>query len=338
MGDGWEIVMPFGVGVAGRIAERREAMIVQDLAAANAHEAFLRSGVKSLMGTPLLHNDELLGVIQVGTRESTQFEEGDLRLLEHAARRIAIAIDRARLFDAQREALVAAEAASRAKSAFLAVMSHELRTPLNAIAGFAQLLEEGAMGPLNAEQKQMLGRVTASAKHLSSIINDMLQYVEIERHPPQLVADGDSLDAILERIVQRARSASERAGVTIVRQAGGAGKVRVPAVPAEDILRRLLDNAIKFSPMGGSVTISDDIAGDNVRLTIADSGPGIPQDRREQVFAAFGRVDSSYTRAQDGAGMGLPLARARARQVGGDIVIDGEGPGARLVITLPRMG
>ena len=332
------VVIPMGEGIAGRIAQAREPMIVPDLRDMHVASALLSARVRSLLGAPLLLGDELLGVVHVGSEDVRGFEEDDLRLLQLATARIAAAIERARLFDAEREARHAAETANRAKSQFLAVMSHELRTPLNAIAGHAELLDDGVYGPLTPEQRKPLERIRAGQRQLTTVISDILQVVDLERNAP-LAGEALALQPVIDALVAELAAVATRAGVSCERKpCEDEVWISAPRDAVADILRRILDNAVKFTPSGGRITVACQAHAETVAVSVSDTGRGVPADRVEAVFEAFSRVDSSYSRAHEGIGVGLTIARARARWLGGDLVAEHavEG-GGRFTLTLPRV-
>ena len=331
------VSMRVGEGLAGRIASTREPMIVADVGAARTVSPYLAGEIRSLLGAPLLLDDELLGVVHVGTRQARAFAEDDVRLLVLAASRLAAAVERARLFDAERALRKTAESASRAKSEFLAVMSHELRTPLNIIGGHVQLLEDGVHGAITPAQLESLARIQTAQRQLASVIGDILKHVSLARNP----GDGEKTAVGIRDALQRACAAmaSPAAAKAQEIQRGTCPSDVTAVVSANvlhDILARLLDNAIKFSPRGTVIAVECGVRDARVWVSVTDSGPGIPDDRIDSIFEPFGRVDSSYRRGQEGIGLGLTLARSSARESGGDITARNVEPcGAEFRLELP---
>jgi signal transduction histidine kinase len=261
----------------------------------------------------------------------------DRSFMNALSRIAAEAFDRARLFDAERDARAAAEAANRAKAAFLASMSHELRTPLQAALGFAQLMRSGLYGPVTNEQAEVLGRVERSQTHLARLIDDILDFARLEAGRVRIslgsvvVAEVfDDLAPILEPEAEAKRITLEVAAPP-KQVAARADRHRL-----QQILINLVGNAIKFTPEGGRIMVDafDDDA--RVLIRVADSGLGIPADRLQSIFEPFVQVDSELTRRASGAGLGLAISRDLARMMGGELTVQSEiGKGSMFSVSLP---
>ncbi|MBI4966959.1 MAG: PAS domain S-box protein [Rhodospirillales bacterium] len=241
---------------------------------------------------------------------------------------------------ALKDALDHAEAANRAKSYFLATMSHELRTPLNAIIGFAEIMA-GLMGDSRqaAKYPEYAKDILDSARHLLSIINDILDMariesgkVEIERLPVDI---GHLAESALVLIRQRAG----KIGLTLTTAIEpGLAPLRGDERRLKQALLNLLANAVKFTPAGGSVCVraGRDPASGDVTIAVEDSGIGMAAEDIPRVLSPFTQLDNKLTRRYEGTGLGLPLAKAFVELHGGRLTIASTpGQGTTVSITFP---
>jgi signal transduction histidine kinase len=237
-----------------------------------------------------------------------------------------------------RRAAVEAQAASRAKSAFLATMSHELRTPLNAIDGYAELMQLGIYGTTSDQQLEAIARIRTSHDVLLTLVDQVIDQARIEAGKLQLEREAVPLASVIPAtcaLVQplaRSKEIEVVCGPVAAEAAAEADPVRV-----EQILVNLLTNAVKFTGPGGRVTISCEQVDHRVDVHVRDTGPGIPADKLEAIFEPFYQVDQSTTRIEGGAGLGLTISRNLAKAMGGGISVSSHvGEGSTFTLTLPR--
>jgi signal transduction histidine kinase len=304
-----------------------------------------RSGVTSLMLVPLQARGHVLGAMGLGTcGESRRFDATDLSLAERIGHLAALALDNARLLaseqrareEAERARLVA-EQASRAKSEFLGLMSHELRTPLNAIAGYAELLESGLRGPVTQEQVSDLQKIRHNQRHLLGLINSVLTFVRLDAGRVlydittlPLGACMGSVGSLVEPQLhlKELRYTCEEPEARIT--------IRADGEKMQQILLNLLDNAIKFTPPGGSITMRCEVTGSRVHVVVSDSGPGVAAAQAQEIFEPFVQGASGRTR-REGVGLGLAISRELARGMDGDLYLRSDASGgATFVLTVPR--
>ncbi len=227
----------------------------------------------------------------------------------------------------------AAESANRAKSAFLANMSHELRTPLSAVIGYTELLEEesddGAI--LND-----LGKIKSNAKHLLSLINDVLDLSKVEANKMELFAEPIALAPFLEDVAATIDSLVKTKANTLSLELGdGLGVVRTDAVKLRQCLFNLLGNACKFTEKG-QIALRVHRDGDWLSFAVEDTGIGMTPEQLQRLFQRFAQADESTTRKFGGTGLGLALTRAFARLLGGDVTVTSiEGRGTCFTLRVP---
>ena len=247
------------------------------------------------------------------------------------------AAERERLFQLEKEARVEAEAANRSKSEFLAVMSHELRTPLNAIGGYAELMELGIRGPVTEDQRSDLNRIQAAQRHLLGLVTDVLNFVRIDRGRVEYKVAEVAVDDVLTRVDALVRPQFQAKGVSYTALPCPGARVVADDEKLGQIFVNLLTNATKFTPEGGSVTVSCSRAGEMVSIQISDTGIGIEEAKLESIFEPFVQVSRQFnTQVHSGVGLGLAISRELARAMGGDLTATSVvGKGSVFTLTLP---
>jgi signal transduction histidine kinase len=255
--------------------------------------------------------------------------------------------ERERQLELERRARAEAEAANQAKSEFLAVMSHELRTPLNAVLGYAELLDLGVVGTLSAEQRQQVGRITASGRHLLGLVNEILDLAKVEAGRLSVALAPTNVADVVEAALVLAQPQAESRGLTLHAP---------PDVPRTQqllgdrdrvlqVLANLLSNAVKFTEAGGHIRVevaqvdhpreSHHLHGDGpwTVIRVHDTGIGIAAEQLEAIFAPFVQAEAGHTRQRDGTGLGLTISRRLARLMRGEVTVDSM-PGSGSVFSL----
>ncbi|MHB8520438.1 MAG: PAS domain S-box protein [Limisphaerales bacterium] len=292
----------------------------------------------------LLNALELDGrpVVQAVVRDITERTVAAAQLLE-TNHHLEAATARAK------ELTVRAEAANRAKSQFLANMSHELRTPLNAIIGFSEMLADQTFGDLNARQLKYSNNILNSGRHLLQLINDILDLAKVEAGRAELLRSTFSVAKALSEVQTIVKTLANKKNLKLeVEVATDLPSLSADEAKFKQIMYNLLSNAIKFTPEGGKVVVAatlqsstsaDPSPGEgSLRVAVTDTGIGIKVSDQGRVFKEFEQVDSSYSRQQQGTGLGLALTKRLIEMHGGRIWVESEGlagKGSTFIFLMP---
>ena len=235
------------------------------------------------------------------------------------------------------QALEAAQAADRIKSAFLATMSHELRTPLNSIIGFTGILLQGLAGPLNPEQHKQMGMVQKSSRHLLALINDVLDISKIEAGQFDLARASFALKPSIEKMVKLIVPLAEQKGIGLeVDIAPEVGTIVTDQRRLEQVTLNLLGNAVKFTE-NGRVRVGCRLEGNHYQLSFTDTGTGMQPEDIPGLFQPFHQIDSGLTRKHEGTGLGLTSCKKIVDLMGGSIDVASQwGQGRTFTVRLPR--
>src|SRR5712691_10161513 len=348
-----------GQGLGGRIVATGRPIMVGDYSAEYADSPFREvvqeTGLRSWLGVPLKAHERVMGVLYVISRTPQQFHDDEQQLLSALGNQAAIAIENARLYEqvrqhtAELETLVTErtrelqaanrmlEAASQHKSEFLANMSHELRTPMNAIIGFTRLVMRRSKDVLEPRQYENLEKISMSANHLLSLINDILDLAKIEAGRieiyPVEFALGSVLAECLHTVEPMLKSEHVRLGQEV--------EADLPTLVTDrdkvkQIVMNLLSNAVKFTHTG-TITMRARSHHGAIVVEVADTGIGIPAEALQHIFAEFRQADSSTTREYGGTGLGLAISQQFARLMDGEITVQSTvGSGSTFTLTLPQ--
>ncbi|MFQ4140076.1 PAS domain S-box protein [Nodosilinea sp. PGN35] len=320
------------------------------------HLRLLRElGLRSCIVAPLIARGQVLGAISFVTAESDRhYGLGDLALAENIAHQVAIAIDNARLYQAEQTARSEAEAANRIKDEFLAVLSHELRSPLNPILGWSQLLQKRQ--PDTTTLMRGLQTIERNAKLQTQLIADLLDVSRILQGKLNLEVAPVQLQSTVEAALETVRLAAAAKAIDMHTEYRAAAiPVMGDASRLQQVVWNLLANAVKFTPEGGRVEIRLEtvfpsgrpLSGSTetgaglpqaqAQLTVTDTGKGIPAEVLPYIFERFRQADSKTTRQFGGLGLGLAIARQIVELHGGTITVvsPGDDQGATFTVRLP---
>ncbi|WP_131798236.1 sensor histidine kinase [Devosia elaeis] len=230
-----------------------------------------------------------------------------------------------------------AEAASRAKTNFLAHVSHDIRTPLNHIIGFAELMEHETYGKLgDTRYRDYVQSIKSSGQHLLNSFATILDLVELEGGQKPLRRDPVLLDEVMESVAKRFKGQIERAGLHLKLGAPTGAVLRGDRLGLVRMIGNIMENAVRFTHAGGSITLSAFAADDGVVIEISDTGIGMSEERLASLSQPFALGDATFTREGGGPGLGISIARAIASLSGGHMAIDSAPSlGTTVAISLP---
>ena len=312
---------------------------LQGLLGATLPECFL--------GVPLVVHGRVTGLLAVVRPESQPCTEEDEWLLSAVADQVAVALENARLQDEVRReregrtrAVMGAGEAEEASERALATLSHDVRSPLNAIDSYAELIEMEIFGPISDRQREALGRIRLSGRHLLAVLENVLEMTRLSAGVIRIrTAPLNAAAVIGEAVLMVQPSAAVKDQKLMVKGVSG---ITVDADPnrLRQVLVNLLGNAIKYTPRGGAIrlgTATVEAGGRTwANITVADNGPGIPPENRHAVFQPYYRLPTAAANAPEGLGLGLAISRELVRQMGGDIELaDGSAGGCTFIIRLP---
>ena len=331
--------------IAGRTALEGKIVHVTDVLQDPEHlsapetSPMRNTGARTVLGVPLLREGVPIGIIVLMRRVVRPFTDKQIELVQTFADQAVIAIENVRLFDEIQDKSRQLAEASQHKSQFLANMSHELRTPLNAIIGVSEMLHEDAEAAQG--DTEPLDRVLGAARHLLSLINDVLDLSKIEAGRMELNLKSFALEPLIEEVVRTVEPlASKSANRLTLDCENGIGSMHADPMRLRQALLNLMSNANKFTEKG-SITVAARQGRQHGRewitLSVADTGIGMTAEQMGRLFQEFSQATAATASKYGGTGLGLTISRRFCQMMGGDIEVESElGRGSTFTIRLPR--
>ena len=334
-----------GMSEIGQVAELRVPIVTND--PANHRQVGLNpwmaeEGIQAFAGFPLVVGEQLLGVLAVYHRRP--LDRNTIELLTLFAQHAATAIQEAHLFHLATEQTarltalnVELQRANQHKAEFLANMSHELRTPLNSILGFSQLLLEGDGGVLTGDQRQDVDIIAQNGQHLLALINDLLDISKLEAGKAQLHRGEVEVEPLISECVESVRSLAKTKKLDLSASVSvEVGRVFADGPKLKQVLLNLLGNAIKFTETGG-VRVTAERQGAELRVSVRDTGIGVPVEDTDRIFESFQQGKSGISGKYQGTGLGLAICRQLVEMHGGRIWVKSTpGQGSTFSFTIPQ--
>jgi len=325
-----------GEGISGRAAQTGQPVMVDDLSSDPlvTRSVARAEGIRSFVAIPLEANGKVFGVLNLGSRRQRPFAPEEVQLLTAVGHQIAVAINNAQLFEEAGKAQALREA-DRAKSELLSTVSHELRTPLAGIKAHATALLRPDVDRDQESVREYLHVVVEEADRLRLLIDNLLDMTRIESGAMHIDKRPVQIADLAEAVASSMRRHAEGCDLSV------SFPPDFPVVEAdhrriEQVLRNLVDNAVKYSPRGGKVVISGVKQEGEVLVSVTDEGIGIRASDLDLIFERFHRVDSPAVRRAGGAGLGLAICRGIVEAHGGRIWAESTpGRGTTIRFTLP---
>ncbi len=295
-----------------------------------------RNGLVSFLGLPLIVDAEFLGVLAVFTRESHEFEPGEIEFFSTLASQASIAIRNSNLYAKLKASNETLEKTLEIKSVLTDVMAHELKTPLQVIMGAASMLSEGMCGELGDEQRKRVEAIEAGADELLQLIDSSLQLARLEQENVHLTVTDICPKTLLGELASEFEKPFEKKGLKLNILTPTSGYLlKSDRIKLKEILRNLIENARKFTAQGHVTVEFAKQENGRVEVVISDTGIGIESETLPKVFDLFYQVDPGQ-KEHGGAGLGLNIVKRLVTVLGGKIEVSSQvGKGTTFRVTLP---
>jgi signal transduction histidine kinase len=336
-----DLLRPVGVplegSAAGWVYRKGQPLIIQDVKVDKRHfnvvDRISNHNTQSLVAVPLLVRGEVVGVLEaLNKKDDAHYTEEDLTILETLGALAAQAMKNVDLMRKVRASKVEVAELERLKSDFIAITSHELRTPLGLILGHATFLREQA----GSQFGEQLDTVIRNATKLKEIVESLSDVDNYESGSARVKGDRVSMAKIVEDVVSLFQAEAEQKNITLKVETGDQPyTLHADQVKITIAVSNIVKNAIQYTEAGGKVTVSVSEESGYIKVSVTDTGIGIPARELPRIFERFYQVETHLTRRYGGMGLGLSVAKAMVELHGGRIWAESQGKGSTFTLLLP---
>ncbi len=332
-----------GKMIVAQVAESGRRILVEDATQDGPTDDFIaESGCRSLVAIPLTSKGRILGTLCGASSTPRTFSQQHLNLLDSMCSQLSVSIENAKLYTRTRAMVEELRGAERFKEAFFSNVSHELRTPLTSIIGYSEALLAKMAGELTAKQHEAVANIHTSGMLLLDIVSNLLDLSKLRAGKMELHLGEFSMKHLIVSSLKAVEPLASHKALVLTHSLGDESlMVHADQIKIKQILLNLLSNAIKFTPHGGRIVVeARDVAIDErpwMEVSVVDNGIGIKREDLDKIFGEFTQVDSSFTRAHGGTGLGLPIVKQFVEMQGGRVsVISQIGKGCCFTFTIPK--
>jgi signal transduction histidine kinase len=325
---------PLSRGVIGRVVHTGKMAIIGDITQAKDYIPKSHR-TRSMLVLPIIRDEKVIGVINLESPELNFFTEDDAAFINILISHAAIAIDNARLFDQVKQA-------NQAKSEFMSTASHELKIPMTSIKGYAKLLQMGAAGSLTEKQNEFLTVIANNVDRMDRLVGDLLDVSRIEAGRIRLEIENVQMSNVINDVVRSIQTQIEKKKLQLnLSIAADLPEIRADYNRMVQIVTNLLSNAYKYTPEGGSITVTAIPYNNNgsiegIAVTVKDTGYGIAEEDQAKLFTTFFRSGDQNIRNEPGTGLGLSITKRMVETHGGELTFESQfGKGTSFTFTAP---
>jgi GAF domain-containing protein len=328
---------PLNRGVMGRVIRTGEAALVNDITQERDYVPTTHR-TRSLLAVPIIRDDRVIGVMNLESTDPDFFTEEDLSFVTILVSHAAIAIDNAQLFDQVKQV-------NQAKSEFMNMASHELKIPMTSIKGYAKLLQMGAAGALTDQQKEFLNIIARNVDRMDQLVNNLLDVSRIEAKRIRLQIENVQISQVIHDVIESVQNQVKNKDLNLILSIDeNLPEIRADYNRMVQIVTNLVSNAYKYTPAGGSITVTakpyyqNGTNGDaqGIAVTVKDTGYGISKEDQAKLFTNFFRSGDQNIRDEPGTGLGLSITKTMVETHGGELTFESEhGKGSSFTFTAP---